>query len=43
MEEVRKKEEVMMISRSFRRRTRSGKTVRRHWEDDFPVGIETGV
>lgn len=32
-----------MISRLFRRRTRSGKTVRRHWEDDFPVGIETGV
>lgn len=33
----------MMIYKFFRRRTRSGKRVRRHWEGDFPVGIETGI
>lgn len=38
-----KEKEIMRILRFFRRRTRSGTWVRRHWEGNFSVGIGTEV
>lgn len=38
VQEMKEKEEIIMIPRFFRR-TRSGTRVRRHWEGDFSSGV----